>query len=310
VLGESSRIAYLPALDGLRAVSILAVMLRHTGLLPGGFLGVDVFFTLSGFLITSLLLQEYEVHGLVSLRDFYMRRALRLLPALVPVVILAGGAMIAWAPGWDSIAFIASVVFYTANWAGVMMLPQGLLGHVWSLSIEEQFYAVWPPALLLPLGVVRRRGALALVLSVAAVLTVVYRAVLLHNGATLRRLYLGSDTHADPILIGCALALLVAAPVCQSDKSMTRVRTALGVVGLSGLLTIFALAGFPLAYLRYGGLTVLATAVATALVVLAALPPASRLATLLEAAPLVWIGRRPYGLYFWHFPVLYLADAL
>ena len=95
MLGESSRIAYLPALDGLRAVSILAVMLRHTGLLPGGFLGVDVFFTLSGFLITSLLLQEYEVHGLVSLRDFYMRRALRLLPALVPVVILAGGAMIA-----------------------------------------------------------------------------------------------------------------------------------------------------------------------------------------------------------------------
>jgi len=191
-------------------------MLRHTGLLPGGFLGVDVFFTLSGFLITSLLLQEHEVHGRVSLRDFYMRRALRLLPALVPVVILAGGAMIAWAPGWESIAFVASVVFYAANWAGVMMLPQGLLGHVWSLSIEEQFYLLWAPFLR---KVGPRRGAQTaafLIVFIPLVRIASYVASPDPNSYLRIRGDSMLHTRGDVLMFGCLIALVWENPRFQA----------------------------------------------------------------------------------------------
>src|SRR3989441_12466628 len=123
----TTRLGYHPALDGIRAISILAVMLYHSGLIHGGFLGVDVFFTLSGFLITTLLIEEHAAAGRIALRDFYCRRALRLLPALVPVVIVSGVAMIATA-GPDRVVgmslFVLAVIFYVANWAAILGKPR------------------------------------------------------------------------------------------------------------------------------------------------------------------------------------------
>src|SRR6266702_4383743 len=165
----TTRLGYNPALDGIRAISILAVMLYRSGLIHGGFLGVDVFFTLSGFLITT-----------------------------------AGPARV----GGMSL-FVLAVIFYVANWAAIAGLPQGMLGHAWSLSIEEQFYLVWPPVLALLLRHVRARWLLVAGLLLAALGSILLRYHLAVSGATGRRFYLGTDAHADPILIGCATACLV-----------------------------------------------------------------------------------------------------
>ena len=143
----SSVASYVPALDGLRAVAVIAVMVYHSGLILGGYLGVDVFFTLSGFLITRLLVEEYDARGTIGLRDFYYRRALRLLPALFTfltvctIVLLSTVPLPFWYVIWT---YLAIVTFYVANWALILGSPLGILGHTWSLAIEEQFYLALP----------------------------------------------------------------------------------------------------------------------------------------------------------------------
>src|SRR6267143_6402385 len=133
-------LGYRPALDGVRAVAILAVLARHSGLLPAGYLGVDIFFALSGFLITSLLVAEYAAPGTIALRLFYARRALRLLPALLGLLIVGTIVHLATLPPeWGPLALqqAAVVLFYVANWAWAIGLPLGLYSHAWSLAIEE-----------------------------------------------------------------------------------------------------------------------------------------------------------------------------
>ena len=310
----TTRLGYHPALDGIRAISILAVMLYHSGLIHGGFLGVDVFFTLSGFLITTLLIEEHAAAGRIALRDFYCRRALRLLPALVPVVIVSGVAMIATA-GPDRVVsmslFVLAVIFYVANWAAIAGLPQGMLGHAWSLSIEEQFYLVWPPVLALLLRRVRARWLLVAGLLLAALGSILLRYHLAVSGATGRRFYLGTDAHADPILIGCATACLVSWGYIRGGgdpSASTRPRWQAAPLAAAVLVAVLVMARLPDDYARRGASTIVA--VAAGILIVDVLRPGSRLAPFLAWSPLVWIGKRSYALYLWHLPVFFLAGAL
>jgi len=305
-VSDDFRLGYRPTLDGLRGVSILAVMLYHTGLLSGGFLGVDVFFVLSGFLITSLLLDEIQSTGGVALRAFYIRRGLRLLPALVPMILVTGVAMLAWDPGWETIVFLLSVVFYAANWAIAYGLPPGMLGHTWSLSIEEQFYALWPPLLLFLLRVVRRRGALLALMAVAVIAAVGYRLLLARAEAA--RLYVGLDAHADPLLVGCLLGLFYGSSLFRRTPRALVTWNVLGALGGIALLALFWGSRYPEDYVRACAST--STAIVSALVIVAAMQPSAVCASLLAREPLPWIGRRSYALYLWHFPFLFMTGAL
>src|SRR5262245_60440887 len=192
-------------------------MLYHSGVsrgaelvLPGGFIGVDVFFVLSGYLITALLVVEWEQDGRISLPHFYARRALRLLPAL-SLLLLAYLAVGWWlTKGWQALLVNAGIVlFYAANWARALGRDLPILGHTWSLSIEEQFYLLWPPivVVLLRLGLTRR--GLAAVALGGALLAAAARVALGLAGASFQRLYNGLDTRADALLVGCFLGAVL-----------------------------------------------------------------------------------------------------
>lgn len=305
---QAFTLGYRPALDGLRAVSILAVLLYHTDLISGGFLGVDVFFALSGFLITSLLLEEHATTGRVSFYAFYVRRALRLLPALAPLVVIVGGAMIAADPQWRTVGFVLSVVFYVANWATIYGLRQGLLGHTWSLAIEEQFYILWPPLLWLLLCVVRRRGLLLLLMTSVVALAVAHRFALQTTREGMARSYVALDAHADPLLIGCTIAIFCASSFFRRGPRAVVVWHGLGVVGGVALLALLVRARFPVDYVHASVSTF--AAIASVLVIIATLMPSSPCAAVLRCPPLPWIGRRSYALYLWHYPVFAFAGPL
>ena len=230
--------SHIPGLDGLRAVAVAAVLLFHAGFhwMPGGFLGVDVFFVLSGFLITSLLLREFERSGRISLRSFWARRVRRLFPALL--VLLAAVSVYAGLAGADgrrplSLDGLAALGYF-ANWRFVFSHqgyfartgPPSLLQHTWSLSIEEQFYVVWPLVLALLLRRRRPRRAVLAVALTGAVASAVAMA-LLAPGGDHSRAYYGSDTHAQGLLIGAALAVVLA----RAPALSARARRAWGLVG-------------------------------------------------------------------------------
>ena len=322
-------------LDGLRAVAVLLVLGFHFGVggLGGGFFGVDVFYVLSGFLITGLLLAEYERRDRIGLGAFWLRRGRRLLPALL-LVLVAVTLMVRFAepagtyPGFRGAAL--SALFYVSNWwqvatSGNYFVATGAtspLTHTWSLAVEEQFYLVWP---LVVLGVLHlagsfRRGVRAVlaVAAVGAVASAVEMAALFHPGGNTTRIYFGTDTHAQSVLVGAVLACLLTlvarrqgasgmAPLARAGA----VRIVLTVAGLVGGLVVLLAArrldGASSAAYRGGFLLVaLCSAVAIAAVVTV---PRGPLARLLSIAPLVWLGTLSYGIYLWHFPVAVYLDA-
>ena len=307
-VSTAPRLGYRPALDGLRGVAILAVLGHHVGVLllpdswgpnvlPAGFLGVDLFFVLSGFLITTLLLERVAEPS--RIRRFYLRRALRLFPAVG--ALLAVCATVALLAGIGLTRVVNTVVVvatYTTNWAtlqGVTVLPQ--LTHLWSLAVEEQFYLLWPALLwgLLALGLPRRSLlAVALVLALASAS---WRALLWERGDLGVQLYFRSDTRADGLLIGAALALI---PLSRLQALPRRPMLASAVAG--AVMLAVAAQGLELTSpaLYLGGFT--AVALAGAALILAALGdgPAARL---LAAPWIVSVGLASYTLYLWHFPV-------
>jgi len=295
-------LGYQPALDGLRAVSIVAVLAHHSSWLPGGYLGVDVFFTLSGFLITALLTEKFARTGTITLRLFYARRALRLLPALLILLVVCTASLLATVPaeyGRLVIHEAAAVLFYAANWAWVINLPLGVFNHTWSLGIEEQFYLLWPCALLVMLRVLSHRRAFVMMLVLTGT-GAAWRHALLLAGARFEHLYRGLDAHADPLLIGCALSLGLTAGLRVPGRST--IAALVGVCGLAGVLVFSTL---PDSYVRHH--VSLVTAIAVSLMIANVVSESqSPLTRLLAVAPLVAIGRISYGVYLWHFPVFYL----
>ncbi len=317
----------MPALDGLRGLAVVAVLLFHGGWAGarGGFLGVDVFFVLSGFLITSLLLAERGSTGTISLRRFWSRRARRLLPALLLVV----AAVAAAAPFFDPSAQVGlrgdalAALAYVANWRFVLQgadyfgrtAADSPLNHLWSLAIEEQFYLAWP---LVVLAVARRRrarawvGAIALTGAAASATAM----VLLHRaGAGADRVYYGTDTRAHTVLIGATLAALLD-PRADGSSATAALwpragRLLLGVAGTGAAAALVAgvalvQGGEP--WLYDGGLPLLSLAAAI-LVGHAVLLPDGVLGSLLKVGPLCRIGRLSYGLYLWHWPLYLLLTA-
>jgi peptidoglycan/LPS O-acetylase OafA/YrhL len=293
----TARLGYVPALNGLRGIAILGVLGVHLFGLSGGFYGVDLFFVLSGFLITTLLLEEHDRTGLVSLRAFYIRRARRLLPALGAVLVLIAVV----GPMFYSPGLVASIVasgLYAANivrgFGHSDFLAATPAAHLWSLAQEEQFYVVWPIALLALRRRLTERRVMTL-LAAGFVALVLYRAALAGAGAGWHRLYYAPDTHMDGLVLGCFLA--------YARRRGLTVSALTGCVAGALIVAAFIL-GEQTVRWSAGGLPVVELAAAA--LVLAALSPGP-VRAVLSARPLVWIGALSYSLYLWQIPAMWLT---
>jgi peptidoglycan/LPS O-acetylase OafA/YrhL len=295
------------ALDGMRAFAVIAVMLFHVQqphFFLGGYVGVDMFFVLSGFLITSLLISERHQFGTVWMGGFYARRALRLFPALA--LVIASCAMVVLILGdlsarrHDTLVGIPFATFFVGNWVLGLAdsLKLGLLNHTWSLAIEEQFYLVWPLTLLVLVRRMSHDAIAAVLLGLAGAESIARLAVAL-AGYPWERTYYLTIFHSDGLLIGSALALLFT----KHRDALARGWNRPAAAGACVVLVLLAVSGNN----TYGReapiwitLTVLATAAVLINVVTSPLRPLSRV---LGSRTAVWIGKRSYGLYLWHIPI-------
>ena len=314
---------YMPGLDGLRALAVLAVIAYHLhlGWAPGGMLGVGVFFTLSGYLITDLLLGQHETTGTLQLADFWRRRARRLLPALsVLLAVVAAWVTLLDRPQLSALrGVVVAAVGYVTNWWLIAQHssyfaqfgPPSPLGHLWSLAVEEQFYLVWPWLLWLGLRWTRgrpgTRSRLAAATALLAALSAIEMATLYRPGYDPTRIYDGSDTRAFALLIGAALAFVWPSRHLRGGitRGARRILDGAGVTGLAVIVGLICCTNEYSAFLYRGGMVLLS--VATALVVGTAASPASRIGRALGWGPLRWLGVRSYGIYLWHYPIIVLT---
>ncbi len=314
---------HIPAVDGLRAVAVIAVILYHLGFswIPGGFLGVDLFFVISGYVITRLLLDSIQRSGGLDLRGFYLARARRLLPALLFMIVTTALFVGVWAP--EAIKrFLTDIPFVLTgvmNWALVYRHQDyfesigrpPLLQHTWSLAVESQFYLVWPLILL----VVLKQFGKKMIPGAALVIAAISGSALMllsfrldsSNRQSVSHVYFGTDTHSIGLFLGAALAVSWI-PQNLSTKITQRAQDfvdGIGVIGLIGILACFLFINeteptlyriaFPLA-------GIFACAVITSLV-----HPASRFAPLLSSKPILWIGERSYAIYLWHWIIFQIT---
>jgi peptidoglycan/LPS O-acetylase OafA/YrhL len=338
--GEARRPG-IPALDGVRAIAVALVLVDHGGIpgLSGGFIGVDVFFVLSGFLITSLLLDELGRTGRIDLPGFWIRRAKRLLPALLLMVLAVAFAREAFSP--EAVAALrddaVAAFLWVANWNFVAhkadYFSQGEtpspLQHTWSLGVEEQYYLVWP-LLLVAVAVVfafiaRRRRATATVrtvrVAIVAVATVgvlasAATAILLVSPSSLDRVYFGTDTRAQALLVGAAAAALLVGDWSSLNRGWSTIRSrwarraarVMPVIGLVALAAVVHFATGDAGQFRRGLLIVVALA-AVAVIAPVALDQQGPVARVLALRPLVWLGAISYGVYLWHWPVFLVING-
>lgn len=317
VRARATALPYAPGLDGLRALAVLAVLAYHLELpwAGGGFLGVEVFFTLSGFLVTQLLVTELRATGRVDARRFALARARRLVPALVACVLATVVCYRLLLPAdvggirTDALSSLA----YAQNWhlviSGIPYVetfqrPSPLL-HLWSLGVEGQLYLLWPLLFAGVLAMMRRRraAAVALLLAVASAVTM----LALYDPDANGRVYYGTDTRASGFLVGAALALVHGSQLWTRRRPVVaRAAVELGA-GVALVALVVALVGaseFDDALYQHGGF--LRVGVLTAVVVVAA-TGSGIVATVLARPLLIWVGRRSYGIYLYHWPIFVLT---
>jgi len=307
-----NRLGHRPALDGLRGVAILLVILGHLFSTPrGGELGVDVFFVLSGFLITTLLLEEREATGRIDLRAFYRRRALRLLPALVLMlatcsVVAVGGWAAGRLSGHDLLRQLGGIALgltYTTNVARAWFhaSPAFAFRHLWSLAQEEQFYLLWPGLLLGVYAVRRSPRALAGALAAIAVAISAYEATLasvVAGGEPLHRMWFNPLAHGESLVLGCLAAVVFVYRLAPPVPAWA-VAPALGVA-----VAVMVLLDDTVRAVWY---VLPAFGIAVALLLLRALDARTWTARALSDVRLREVGRVSYGLYLWHWPVLHVV---
>lgn len=288
-----AKLRYDPALDGLRAIAIGMVMTYHGFFwrFPGGWAGVDLFFVLSGYLITKLIGYELQQSGSINLPAFYLKRFLRLTPPLVTVLIFVS-AVAAITKDWSYLKEIIVSATYTSDWFYAHWSTPTLLGHTWSLSIEEQFYLVWP--VLLIVTTIRRSLP---VLGCLLVVAILWRGYLFLDHATPARLYYSIDTHADGLIIGCILAAI---PVRDKAHTIVICLAYLAAVALGA----FCFVGVPMTADQVWEFPMLAAL--SAFVIMGA-QQKGLFRAVLCAPPLVFIGRISYGIYLWHWPLFQYA---
>lgn len=327
---QPTRFRYRPALDGLRAVALIGVMLYHGTLMTtspvwvaaGGFFTVDLFFVLSGFLITTLLLYEWRAEGGIDLKRFYVRRVRRLVPALVMVLagvsllfLLVGSKVFSGTQTANFRGDSLSSIFYGTNWRFALSSESYFdklggpspLRHLWTLAIEEQFYLTWPLLLYVLLRYLRVSWrALGIGLAVAAAGSATLMAVLHLNGASDARVYYGTDTRAQAMLLGALLAVILL-NVRSTVLDDWRVQL-VGWVCLGGLLVMFSQSLDTDPWIYTGGFT-LASVLAVGAILAAAAPGVNPYTRVLSLRPLVWFGQLSYGIYLWHWPVFVLLST-
>ena len=314
----STRLPYLPGLDGLRAIAVISVLLYHGEMTwaIGGFLGVEVFFVISGYLITSLLLAEWREGGSIDLRRFWLRRAKRLLPALFTVIAVTTVVAAVFLP--DEVASlrgdVLSAFAYVTNWVFVFgeksyfeaIGRPSMVQHLWSLAVEEQFYLLWPLLFVGGMTLFGRRR-FPFVVVAGAVASVVLMWLLYSPGADPSRVYYGTDTRASGLLVGCALAFVWSPWRLRNQVSASarRLLNAVGFVALIALLQMLMITDEFASSLYRGGF--LRLDLIAAIVIAVAVHPAASVGRVLGVAPLRWIGLRSYGIYLWHWPVYQLT---
>ena len=330
-----TRLAYLPALDGVRACAVVAVMMFHGGIphMDGGFMGVDAFFVLSGFLITSLLVGEWRQTLTIKLGAFWARRARRLLPALLLMLLFVAffASVIVPKGTYGALRLDAlSTLLYVSNWHFILVnsnyfnetAASSPLLHTWSLAVEEQFYVIWPLVVLGVMHFTRSLRALFGLCCAAAVASAIWMYVLYDGGLNTNRAYLGTDTRSQCLFIGCALAVGLVLVTRRSHEegrlakgelwrpagaTGTMICGLIGLVGALGAVALWVLTTSTSSFPYGGGFFLIGLAVA-GVILSAVAAPESIVPRVLSLTPVRYVGRISYGLYIWHWPIFIWLD--
>jgi len=330
-----TRLAYLPALDGVRACAVIAVMMFHGGIphMDGGFMGVDAFFVLSGFLITSLLIGEWRQSLTIKLGAFWARRARRLLPALFMMLLFVAffAAVIVPKGTYGALRLDAlATLLYVSNWHFILVnsnyfnetAASSPLLHTWSLAVEEQFYVIWPLVVLGVMRLTRSLRALFVLCCAAAVASAVWMYIVYDGGLNTNRAYLGTDTRSQCLFIGCALAVGLVLLTQRSHEEgrlakgeLWRPSTAAwhvvcglaGIAGAVGAVLLWVLTTSTSSFPYGGGFFLIGLCVA-AVILASVAAPRSIVPRVLSVPQVRYVGRISYGLYIWHWPIFLWLD--
>ncbi|KAA5808393.1 acyltransferase family protein [Thermoanaerobacterium thermosaccharolyticum] len=315
----NSNVRYMAGLDGLRAIAVLAVIGYHLNLsfMQGGFLGVSIFFVLSGYLITNIISTEWERSGKVDLKNFWLRRMRRLFPALFIMVVLVVCYVTLFDPGrLTSIKGDAiTSILYINNWWLIFHKvsyfakfgPPSTFGNLWSLAVEGQFYLIWPLVLIISFKYLKKKRYIVFLTLLLAIASALAMGMMYEPGMDPSRVYYGTDTRAFGLLLGSALALILPSNKLSNNISRNK-RLILDAIGFLSILLIFIMFVYVNQYDTFvyrGGMFLLSIVAAVTIAVSA--HQESLLGKALGCFPLRWLGARSYGVYLWYFPVLILT---